>query len=83
MARLNVVECRRETLRLLILIRIDGAFRVPSRIEDKAASAADRKHDITGREIQRPGSILHQQAAVGWNAQHFVERVTAAQLICS
>ena len=77
----STVECierGREALGFFVLIRIDGAMRVPSGIEDKAASPADRERDIAGREIQRPGSILNQQLPSAFivTAQNGVEIVT-------
>src|SRR5262249_2386426 len=78
----RAVECIErggETLRLLVLIRIDGALRVPSGIEDKTASATDHQHDIARREIHRTGSVVHYQAAVGRDAPYLVERMAATR----
>jgi hypothetical protein len=55
------------------LVGINRKFSVPRRIKDEAASATDRKHDITGWEMQRPGAIFDQQTAIGGNTQHFVK----------
>jgi hypothetical protein len=60
------------------LIRINGAIRVPRRIEDKTTFATDGKHYIASRKVERLASVADQQAAIGGYPTHFIKWVTAA-----